>query len=116
MDAQIVTNWLTAALGAATVWMAFETRRMASAAKESIELESRAYFAFRGIDLKLAQVLDPSTKNPVPGVRVALRLGNPGKVLVRYHVNSIACSLTFPSGDMTKLATKGGVVFPGEET
>jgi len=116
MDAQTVTNVLTAAMSVATVWLAVETRRMATAAKSSIDLESQPYLALRGIDLKLAQLANPVTGEPASGLRTALRLGNPGKVTVSYHVNSITCTHSFPTGDMSLFATKGGVIFPGEET
>lgn len=116
MDAQTLTNLLTAAMSAATVWLAVETRRMALASKASIDLETKPYLALRGVDLKLAQLANPVAGEPMPGLRTALRLGNPGKVLVSYHVNSITCSHSFPGGDMSQFATKGGVIFPGEET
>lgn len=116
VDAQTVTNLLTAAMAGATVWLAVETRRMAKAAQASIDLQARPYLAFRGFDLKLAHILDPQTNTSVPGIRVALKLGNPGRVLITYHMNSITCSLTFQTGDMTKMATKGGVIFPEQET
>jgi hypothetical protein len=71
MDAQTVANWLTFGFGIATVWMAFETRRMSTAAMSSIELETRPYLAFRGLYLSFTKLtnLTSSTESP------ALRLG-----------------------------------------
>ena len=116
MDTQTVTNLLTGAMSVATVWLAVETRRMASAAQSAIDLEARPYFAFRGVDLKFAQLAIVDSDAPVPGLRTALRLANPGKVLVHYHINTITCTHSFPAADMSRLSTKGGVIFPGEES
>lgn len=120
MDTQIIFNaanvFLTSAMSIATVWLAIETRRMATVAKASIDLESRPYLAFSGIDLKFANATNSENLEQVNLLRTALRLGNPGKILVNYHVNSITCTHSFQSGDMSLFATTGGVIFPGGET
>jgi hypothetical protein len=116
MEAQTITNILTFAMSAATVWLAIETRRMAIASKASIDLEAQAYLAFRGVDLKLASLSNLTGSEPSLGLRTALRLANPGKVLVKYHINSINCTHSLPKSDMSQFTTTGGVIFPGEET
>jgi hypothetical protein len=111
-----VTDYLTATMAIATVWLAVETRAMARAANESIRLQAQPFLSFAGVDAKLAQGMDLKSGQATKAIRLALRLSNPGKVMINYAVKSISCSLTFPAGRTEDLDTKGGVIFPDQET
>jgi hypothetical protein len=114
MNAQDITNWLTAALAVATVWLGVETRRMAITAKASIELETRPYLSFRGFHIKIGTLQDISTQNR-GGLRIGLRLFNPGKVLVTYKVESMIVSVNGAEAADPKFETMSGVIHPTEE-
>jgi hypothetical protein len=115
MEAQTITNLLTAGLGVATVWLAIETRRMAVAAKSSIDLESHPYLSLRGLFIKPGTIRDLTTSE-AGALRIGLRLFNPGKTLVTYNVDSISVSLNGMSSDTPRFETTGGVIHPSEET
>lgn len=116
MNAANIANWLTLALAISTVWLAIETRRMSTAAKSSIELETRPYLAFRGLYLSFAKLASPAPPTETPALRVGLKLFNPGKVLVTYQVESITVSFPGSTLDSPTFETTGGVIHPGEET
>jgi hypothetical protein len=116
MDAQTIANWLTFGFGIATVWMAVETRRMSMAAMRSIELETRPYLAFRGLNLSFAKLSDLASSTETPALHLGLRLFNPGKVLVSYQVEFFTVSFTGDTLASPKFETTGGVIHPSEET
>lgn len=115
MEPQDITNWLTAGLAVATVWLGAETRKMAVAAKASIDLESRPYLAFRGFDVNIGALHDVSAKN-AGAFRVGLRLANPGKVLITYEVESMLVSLPGIPSAIPHFDTFSGVIHPADET
>jgi hypothetical protein len=115
MEAQDITNLLTVGLAVATVWLAAETRKMAVAARASIDLESRPYLAFRGFYVNIGALHDVSTQN-AGAFRIGLRLANPGKVLVTYEVESMSVSLAGNPAPDPHFDTSSGVIHPGEET
>ncbi len=114
MEAQDITNLLTAGLAVATVWLGAETRKMAVAAKASIGLESRPYLAFRGIYVKIGTLQDFSAKN-AGAFHVGLRLANPGKVLITYEVESMSVTLMGNPSAKPHFDTTSGVIHPAEE-
>jgi len=114
MEAQEITNWLTAALAVATVWLGAETRRMAVAAKASIDLESQPYLSFRGFLIKIGTFQDFSNQN-TGAFRLGLRLLNPGKVLVTYEVSSMLVSVNGTTAPNPRFDTMGGVIHPSDE-
>lgn len=115
MDAQTVTNLLTAGLGIGTVWLAVETRRMAVAASKALELESQAFLSFRGLQIARANIQSLAAGPDAPGLRIALRLSNPGKVRVTYEVSEFAVTFSSSSAPEATFNTRGGVVHPTEE-
>lgn len=115
MEAQDITNWLTAGLAVATVWLGAETRKMAVAAKASIELESRPYLAFRGLYVNIGTLQDVSTQK-AGAFRIGLRLANPGKVLITYKVDSMLVSLAGNPAANPHFDTTSGVIHPADET
>ncbi len=115
MNAQDITNWITAALAVATVWLGAETRKMAVTAKASIELESRPYLSFRGFFVKIGTLQDFSAQDK-GALRIGLRLFNPGKVLVTYNVESMLVSINGSTIVNPTFDTTGGIIHPTEET
>lgn len=115
MNAQEITNLLTAALAVATVWLGAETRKMAVAAKASIELEARPYLSFRGFYVKIGTLQELSSQN-TGALRIGLRLFNPGKVLVTYKVESMLVSINSTTTANPTFDTTGSVIHPAEET
>jgi hypothetical protein len=106
---------LTGALSIATVWLAIATQRMATAAKASIELESRPYLAIENMYYEVDQVLNVGSAAPRLFLRAALRLQNPGRVLVHYAVPSLTWEYAAQSGS-TGGSELGGVIHPGQNT
>lgn len=114
MDAQSWAGLLTGAMALATVWLAVETRRMAAAAKASVDLAARPYLAFHGIFLNIGNLQNPGT-HYTGAVRMGVRLKNPGKVLVYYHVPHITASFAGYGPLDSKFDSHGGVLHPEEE-
>jgi hypothetical protein len=101
-------------MAAATVWLAVETRRMAVATKASIDLLGRPYLAFRGVYLNIGSLLN-SPVGHAGAIRLGVRLYNPGKVLVYYHVPQMTASFGgHVAADLT-FDSRGGVIHPEEE-
>jgi hypothetical protein len=105
-------------LAAATVWLAVATWRMASVSKASLDLESRPYFAFKGFWFKF--YADKPTEESKPptkaAVRIGLRFGNPGRVLIHYQVKSVRITFSGTTVDNPKFASTGGPIYPSDET
>lgn len=116
MDTQTLMNILTAGLAVATVWLAIETRRMASAAKAQVDLQSQPFLSFRGVDIISVNAANLSNGHSQPAFGLRLRLGNPGQVLVSYNVEDIHSSLTDQALTPSSFKTTGGVIHPSEET
>jgi len=116
MDPQLLMNLLTGGLAIATVWLAIETRRMASASKSQIELQGQPHLAFHGFNIATAQVANIAEASTTQALRLGLELNNPGHVLVNYEVTSLSSSLGSVSLNSSDFATKGGVVHPGTQT
>jgi hypothetical protein len=116
MTPQDVTNILTAVLGIATVWLAIETRRMSKAAEAQIALQSQPYLAFRGFDIIQINTPDLRNGSSIPSIRIGLRLGNPGQVLISYKIELLQSSIETLSLTSFPYSTDGGTVHPSEET
>jgi len=114
MDAQTLTNVLTAGMAAATVWLAIETRKMAVATKATLDLSTRPYLAFHGIALTIGTLQNPGTHS-TGAVRMGVRLRNPGKVLIYYHVPNISASFQGHGALALTFDSRGGVLHPEEE-
>ena len=115
MDAPEIANWLTLALGAATVWLGFETRRMAKATKESVELQAQPHLALVALDAVLRGTKSDGTLVAGAAARLALRLSNPGSVLVNYEVETLAVTFDGIEVEHPKFETRGGVIHPKSE-
>jgi len=116
MDSQDVTNLLTLGLGAATVWLGFETRRVAIATKESVELQSLPYLALSGLEATVGTRINLVTGLEDRAVRLGLRLSNPGQVLINYEVESIEVVFADAVAQNPQFETRGGVIHPKAET
>ncbi len=105
-----VVAWITLFLCVATVWLGWETRKVAIAAKSSFELEALPYIALKSANLSFTAQIGAFD------VQANLVLSNPGKVLVHYHVNSFTVTMpgcTPPPG--ATVLTHGAVIHPGSE-
>lgn len=114
MTAQEIANLLTAGLGVATVWLAIETRRMATAAKAAIDLAAQPYLSLRGTYLNLGKLRDLSAANQ-GATRIGVHLYNPGKVLVRYDVVEMAASMAGNTESNPVFDNTKGVLHPDEQ-
>lgn len=111
MNAQDITNLLTLFLGIATVWLAVETRRMASAAGESLKLQLEPQLAFDGFEIEQGRVQD--FQNPdAAGLKFGLKLSNPGQVRINYRMRCLKAVLDGTAYDGGGLDTSGGVIHP----
>lgn len=114
MTVQEIANLLTAGLGAATVWLAIETRRMATASKAAIDLAVQPYLSLRGTTLSLGKLQDLSALNQ-GATRIGVRLYNPGKVLIKYDVVEMTASIAGLTESNPIFYNTKGVLHPDEE-
>ena len=116
MDGQDLANLLTLGLGGATVWLGWETRRMAASTRQSIELQSIPYLAFSGLEYVTAKVNVIATATEHPEVRIGVRLLNPGQVLVQYEIESLVVSFENETVAKPRFDTDGGYLHPKAES
>lgn len=113
----LITSVVTLLLGIATVWMAFETRRMANAARDSVTLSTQPCLSVRSIEFWPGRLQFPT--DPVgqttPCFSAKLRLVNPGKVVVRYKITDTFLSMDSCGPYNPDYANTEGVIFPGEQ-
>jgi hypothetical protein len=114
MEPQDITNLFTAGLGLATVWLAFETHRMATASKAAVVAAAQPFLSLRGTYVNLAKLQDLSAKNQ-GATRLGVRLCNPGRVLVKYKVVEMTASMSGHTVPAPAFETTGGVLHPDEE-
>lgn len=101
----------------ATVWMAFETRKMARASSMALALEAEPYLSLEAVDFEIGRPRDGSGVGPTGTLQVSLRLHNPGKVPVTFSVLNLQVTMpgVKPLGNGGYDNT-GGVVFPAQAT
>jgi hypothetical protein len=107
-----VSDWLAIGIGAITAWMAWETRRMASVAKESLLLSQEPYLSLNSIYM---------TQGPRAGTgqlsaQIKLKLSNPGRVRINYDVESAEFTIGAVKGPVGPYENHFGVIHPGEVT
>lgn len=104
----------TLALAAGTFWLAVETRKMSAATQRMVELDAQPQLALAEFEA----AVDNRVEQPeVHLVQLRLRLSNPGKVLVRFRVDSVSVSINgvLPP-PAARYINRTGVVHPGTET
>jgi len=108
----------TLVLAGSTVWLAIATWRMASVSKKSFDLESRPYFAFKDFHFRfyLEQPEDANQKPTKGSVKIGLIFRNPGKVLIKYKVESIYITFSGVTLDDPTFKSSGGVIYPNDQT
>jgi hypothetical protein len=116
VDGQDLANLLTLCLGGATVWLGWETRRMAIATRQSVELQSIPYLAFAGLEYANAKAQRLVTATEHPAVRIGVQLLNPGQVLIQYEVESFTVTFESESVKDPKFDNRGGYIHPKAET
>ena len=111
MDTQDLTNILTALMGTATLWMAYETRKMARASRDAFALEARPYIALDKLEITVGKEFE------TPGAfQIGLKLYNPGKVLITYAVREMKVRLNEMFISSSNFSSQGGVIHPNQLT
>lgn len=116
MESQEMLNWITLALAAATVWLAFATQAMARASKRVVELEATPYLSFSQPRITLHKNMSNSDVPKVDQTiaRLGIELRNPGKIRIQYKVKQIRMTLNSVTVENPEFKTEGGYIFPGE--
>jgi hypothetical protein len=103
-----IESWATLAMSAATLWMAYETRKMASASKRALELEAAGQLAVDGVVIRIAKVAEAPT-----ALQIGLKLRNPGKVTTTYSVFEFKAQLQGVQLPEGTFESSGGVLHAG---
>src|SRR5437879_4769629 len=112
MSAQDIANLLTLARAGATVWLGWETRRMAKATAESLQLQSRPYLAVVSFNRTLVSTIDSKTGQAQLSVRLELVVFNAGQVLIEYRVERISVTFKGQTFQNPVYVTRGGPIQP----
>jgi hypothetical protein len=104
----------TVVLAVVTAWMAYETRRTATAALKALQFEQMPILGFR--DLAVQTVKQAGQPGTLASIRVGVELFNAGRVPVKYEAKSF--SVWFANQGMTsgQFVSRGGRVLPGAST
>jgi hypothetical protein len=102
-----------------TAWMAVETRRMATAAAATLEIERSPLLGFRDLRVEVTPDIpnqidasDPSQTN-LTAIRVGVELFNAGRVPARYRMRSFRVTFAGRTTDSGTYISRSGRVLPG---
>lgn len=115
MTAQEISNVATILVAVATAGLAWVTYLVAKASRDALLLQVQPQLAFRGISLNVGRLRDIGAQEWPSAIRVGLRLWNPGKVKVQYHVENISASFNGNGLVLEGFLSKGGAIFPDQE-
>ena len=101
----------TFAVCVATLWLAYETRKVSKAAHESYELETIPYIALAGAVTNFGPL---NGQGPI-ALQVQLIFSNPGKVMIHYHVNSFVVTGQGIGAPQGQRLGHGGVIHPSSQ-
>jgi hypothetical protein len=111
-------DWIVAiatlGLGTITGWLAWETRRMASATMRLVQIDSEPQLRIKG----MAVARSPHGADPnLVILQIQMLLWNPGRVLVQYRVDAFPTSISGNTAhSKVKFKSMEGVLHPtGEE-
>jgi hypothetical protein len=105
-----------------TAWMAIETRRMASAARRSVELEHAAIVGVRDVRVEVLASgrnetgASPRAPTGISGIRIGVELFNAGRVPAKYEMKSMSVSLAERTAASAQFLSRGGRILPGSST
>ena len=108
------TDIATLGMAAFTAWLAWETRRMASAAAQSNALAEAPYLTVSQFDLNQGQLVDPNEIPPPTVAQVVLTLKNPGRVRVFYDFEMAEHVVPDSPGVVGGWDNHNGVLHPDE--
>ena len=97
-----------------TGWMAWETRRMAKVASESLKASQQPHMSLHAMDLIQAPIAGPYATAGKLGAQITLHLKNPGNVRITYDVELADFVVNGDSGPRGPYDNHAGVIFPGE--
>lgn len=105
-----------------TAWMAVETRRMATAARLTIEHDRSPILGVRDIRVEIVAGggNGTATSSPAPSAVCAIRIGvelfNAGRVPVKYAMRSMLVTFVSRTMDSARFLSRGGRILPGSST
>jgi len=111
---ELILAIATVILALVTAWMAVETRRMARAAKKTVELEQMPILGFR--DLKLEAGKQAGQQPTLASLRVGMEVFNAGRVPVKYKVKSFSVMFANQGTSSGQFLSRGSRVLPGSST
>ena len=114
MSAQQPFDWVTGLMAVLTGWMAWETRRMAKVASESLKESRQPYLSLHAVDLTQAPIGGSHPTAGMLGAQITLHLKNPGQVRVNYDVEIANFDINGNAGPGGPYDNHAGVIFPGE--
>lgn len=97
-----------------TAWMAIETRRMANAAQETVNLDRAPLLGVKGLAAELHVEQDAPGK--VVGARIGVELFNAGRVPVRYELSEMRVTFEGRTVDPCKFVSRSDTILPGSST
>jgi hypothetical protein len=108
------TDIATLGMAAFTAWLAWETRRMASAAAQSNALAEIPYFTISQFDLNQGALVGTTEVPPPTVAQVVLTLKNPGRVRVFYDFEEAEHKVPDSPGVAGWWDNHNGVLHPEE--
>lgn len=114
MSAPDLANWVTLAMTVLTGWMAYETRRMAKVASDSLKASRQPHLALHSIDVAQGPISGPASTANQLGAQITLQLRNPGQVRLTYDVEVADFIINGADGPRGPYENHVGVIFPGD--
>jgi hypothetical protein len=114
MSAPQPFDWITLAMAVLTGWMAWETRRMAKVASDSLLAAQQPYMSLHAVDLSQGKIAGPHSTAGSLGVQITLQLKNPGSVRINYDVELADFTIAGHLGPRGPYDNHAGVIFPGD--
>ncbi len=106
--------WITAGLGAATTWMAYETRRLANTTVQAARAAATPDLAFAKFEILPARQAAP-TGGLVQGLVAKVYLHNPGQTRVGYQVKKVLLAVDGTEYPRSDLVNRGAVLHRSQE-
>ena len=115
----LATATAAAIAACVTAWMAVETRRMASAAKRTADLEYMPILGIRNVQFEVSSsagtLADGSMQAHanLTSVKAGIELFNAGRVPLTYSMKTLRVTCAGRSTDAGAYLSRGGTVLPG---
>lgn len=109
-----LSDGLSLAMTAVTAWMAWETRRMAKVASDSLKASREPQLCLHTVDLHQGPIAGPYPTAGSLGAQITVQLKNPGQVRINYDVEQADLVLDGNPGSRGPYDNHAGVIFPGD--